>query len=55
MIMAYKADNIKEGPQANIQGVWVLARPVVACLKNRIKDAWGVLIGKYDAIKWYRQ
>ncbi len=53
--MAYEADKIKDGPQACINEVWVLARPVISCLKLRIKDAWGVLIGKYDAIKWWDQ
>lgn len=53
--MAYRADEIKNGPDACIKGVWVLARPVISCLKHRIKDAWGVLMGKYDAIQWRGQ
>ena len=42
--------------QANIHGRWVPARPYKAgglygfC--SRCKDAWQVLIGKYDSFKW---
>lgn len=34
-------------------GKWVPARPLLAdTLFERLKHAWGVLIGRYDAIEW---
>lgn len=38
--------------QANINGKWVPARPLVCCLKHRMKDAWEVFRGRADAVKW---
>ena len=38
--------------QAHINGKWVPARPIgVAGIVSRLKLAWGVLTGKYDAVK----
>lgn len=34
---------------------WKLARPIPDVFINRLKDAWQVLIGKADAVEWYRQ
>ena len=43
----------KEG---NGKKVWVPARPLGPMglwgFKERLKDAWGVLNGKYEAFKW---
>lgn len=36
----------------NPQGPYVPARPHDGPLIWRIKAAWGVLIGKYDALDW---
>lgn len=36
-----------------IGGEWVPGRPLgFYNLKHRLKYAWGVFVGKYDAIKW---
>jgi len=37
---------------AEIDGQWVPARPVVCCLWCRIRDAVAVLRGRADAVKW---
>lgn len=41
--------------EKEINGKWVLARPITGCLKQRIKDAYAVLIGKADAVKFIDQ
>ena len=38
-----------------IDGLWVVARPLTASLMNRIKDAWQVILGKADAVTFYKQ
>jgi hypothetical protein len=57
--MIYKADELKDwNTDANIEGMWVVARPLNykhQSLKERIQEAWGVLIGKYDTLEWYKQ
>ena len=41
------------GVQTEIDGQWVPARPYgLFSLKNRVKLAWGVFTGKYDAVTW---
>ena len=35
-----------------IDGKYVPARPLLDPWSWRIKHAWGVLTGKYDAVKW---
>ena len=47
-------DHVKSGPKAQTAaGVWVPARPLgFFSLRNRIKLAWGVFVGRYDAVKW---
>jgi len=41
------------GCEAGINGQWFLARPEgTGWIVWRIKLAWGVLCGKYDALKW---
>ena len=37
---------------AEINGKWVPSRPVVEPFLNRLKDAWAVLVGNADAVKW---
>lgn len=50
------ADNIANNDtQVQIDGKWVVARPLSFGFLSRLKDAWGVLIGKYDAVKYYKQ
>ena len=43
-----------DGPMSEDKnGDWVPARPLgLFSLRRRIKLAWGVLTGKYDALKW---
>lgn len=38
-----------------IDGKWVIARPIIVPLICRIKDAWQVIKGKADAVKFYKQ
>ena len=33
-------------------GSWYSARPIPPELRRRIKDAWLVLIGRADAVRW---
>jgi hypothetical protein len=51
----HRADEIKEYPEACINGKWVKARPIMPSLKRRIIDAIQVLKGKADAVRFYRQ
>lgn len=38
-----------------VDGKWVPARPEVNSFFSRLMDAWKVLIGKADAVSWYKQ
>jgi len=38
-----------------IEGKWVVARPMKDPLPQRIKDAIQVILGKADAVKFYKQ
>ena len=50
------ADNIKDSSvQACINGKWVVARPISYFGLQRIKDAWAVLTGKADAVRFIGQ
>ena len=41
---------------AEIDGKWVRARPLsMGTLVTRVKIAYKVFIGEYDALKWYKQ
>ena len=56
----YIADDIKNwNSQAEINGKWVLARPLpyygFVGLVMRISDAYRVLTGKADAVRWIGQ
>lgn len=31
---------------------WISARPLIEPFICRLKDAWMVLIGRYDAVRW---
>jgi len=47
-------------PRTFINKRWITARPLpfygrVGGIEQRIKLAWGVFIGKYDALKWEGQ
>lgn len=58
--MIYTATQIKEWEIASCKtppvGAWKPARPLslysLSTLVKRIKAAWFVLIGKYDALNW---
>ena len=48
----------EEGVQVCIDGKWVLSRPEnykYRSLMTKIKDAFGVFVGKYEAVKFYKQ
>lgn len=52
--MAYSIDDLLHS-EALIDSEWVLSRPCIGPLWYRLKDAVGVLLGKYDAVKFYKQ
>ena len=53
--MAYNIDELIN-TQAEIEkGKWVTARPIVPPFKLRIWDAFKVLFGYCDAVKFYKQ
>ncbi|MBP2643598.1 MAG: hypothetical protein H6Q67_1485 [Firmicutes bacterium] len=48
-------DNFKN-ITVNIDGKWVIARPIPnMSITYRIKAAWNVLIGKAEAVTFYKQ
>jgi hypothetical protein len=52
------ADNLTD-TKACIDGKWVVARPLsfygLYGLAIRVKDAYAVLVGEADAVKFYKQ
>lgn len=38
-----------------IEGQWYPSRPLRCCFWHRLRDAWYVLAGKCDAVKWPHQ
>lgn len=52
--MIVKAQEVKRSQEdVCIKGRWVPARPYpTGNTLERIKHAWGVLTGKYDALDW---
>jgi len=52
--MAYLIDDLLHS-EALIDNKWVLSRPCIGSFLNRLKDAVGVLLGKYDAVKFCKQ
>lgn len=54
-----KADDLtRECPQARIDGMWVLARPInyqCRTLWERLTEAWAVFWGRAEAVKFYKQ
>jgi hypothetical protein len=49
-----KADEIKYN-QTEINGKWVIAKPIMQPFVMRLKDAIKVLNGKAEAIEFYKQ
>jgi hypothetical protein len=49
------ADYLHENQCEIKPGVWVAARPELAPFICRLKDAWQVIIGKADAVKFRGQ
>ena len=43
------------GTKTCINGKWVIARPLPHGLISRLKDALQVVLGKADAVKFYKQ
>lgn len=52
--MAYLIDTYMR-TTAEIDGHWVIARPLRGPFISRLRDAWLVLIGKADAVTFYGQ
>ena len=52
--MAFKIEHISGWPQVFVKSKnrWLTARPIIGPLWWRMKDAWGVITGKYDAIEF---
>jgi hypothetical protein len=50
------AEHIRTGPQANIDGLWVAARPYgYYNFVSRLRLAWMVFTGSADALRWPNQ
>ncbi len=52
--MANLIDSYSE-VQTEKEGKWVISRPLPGPFIARLKDAWLVLIGKADAVTFYKQ
>lgn len=56
--MIYLIDELISS-KTKIDNKWVIARPEKGYglygLIERIKNAWGVLMGKFEAVKFYKQ
>jgi hypothetical protein len=52
--MAHSIDDLIH-TRALIDGKWVLSRPCVGPFWYRLRDAIRVLLGKCDAVKFYKQ
>lgn len=54
--MVYDVQELRtDWPAACINGRWVVARPVnfqCQTIWERLREAWGVFRGRYDAIRW---
>ena len=48
------ADEISK-TKTEINGVWVVARPIKDGLRRRIKDAIEIIKGNADAVRFYKQ
>jgi len=54
--MIYKANDLRSwNVDHEIGGRWLPARPLRFWELRRIKAAWRVLIGRYDALDWEDQ
>ncbi len=47
--MAMKLDSMQDGPKTLIEGKWYYAKGCIKPFIWRLKDAWGVLTGRYEA------
>lgn len=52
--MAYFIDSYIN-QKTEIDGKWVISRPLSGPFIIRLKDAWLVLIGKADAVRFYEK
>ena len=53
----YSIDHIPKilasGPRALVEGRWVASRPLgYYSLSSRLRLAWRVFVGDYDALRW---
>lgn len=54
----YSTEDFQTESSAFVDGKYVCARPVTMgrlCLRWRLKLAWRVFVGKYDAVFWVGQ
>lgn len=49
-----RADTLHQN-QTEIDGKWVIARPIKPSFIRRLKDAWQVIKGNADAVKFHKQ
>ena len=40
--------------KVNLEGHWFVADPEISSFFNRLKDAFGILTGRYQAVKFAR-
>ena len=52
--VAYFIDDLMHS-ETCIDGKWITSRPIKGPFWCRLKDAIGVLLGKFDAVKFYKQ
>lgn len=54
--MIINADDLRTWATLTVRGQrWVCKRPARASFTARLRAAWGVLIGRYDALAWTEQ
>lgn len=53
--MAIRIDDTKDWPEVEIDGKWYLSKPCINVFIYRLKDAWGVLTGRYEAVSFERE
>lgn len=52
--MAYLIDSYTN-QRKEIDSKWVISRPLSGPFITRLKDAWLVICGKADAVRFYKQ
>lgn len=52
--MVYEFEDLMHA-ETYVDGEWVISKPLVGNFWCRLKDAIGVLFGKFVAVKFYKQ